>query len=243
MILSNNLKVLIAAAGKGSRSGLNYPKTLYKIDGISILERIYNVTKEWDECPSIIVSKEGKPLIKDMLDSKLITSDLLVQKAPKGMGDAILQFKKSKFFLNTKHILLLWGDLPYITSDTLYKCYQYYFEKKLDFLMPSILVKDPYTKIVRGNKNKVLKVIETKDFLHDASMISSSEREIGVFFFRKDIVFNLLDQDLDRKFGISGEHGFLYIVEHLVKNNKNVEALPIAKKQELVSLNFLSDLS
>lgn len=35
-----DLKVVIAAAGEGKRSGLNFPKTLYKINKVPILIRI-----------------------------------------------------------------------------------------------------------------------------------------------------------------------------------------------------------
>jgi hypothetical protein len=39
------------------------------------------------------------------------------------------------------------------------------------------------------------------------------------------------------------EHGFLYIIEHLVTQGFNVEALPIATKLDSISLNRMEDLS
>ena len=41
----------------------------------------------------------------------------------------------------------------------------------------------------------------------------------------------------------TGEHGFLYIVRHLAAAGYRVEALPVATKQDLISLNRLSDLA
>jgi bifunctional UDP-N-acetylglucosamine pyrophosphorylase/glucosamine-1-phosphate N-acetyltransferase len=40
----------------------------------------------------------------------------------------------------------------------------------------------------------------------------------------------------------TGEHGFLYVVEHLIQRGFKVEALPIATERDLVSLNRPSDL-
>ena len=39
------------------------------------------------------------------------------------------------------------------------------------------------------------------------------------------------------------EHGFLYIIKHLVVQGYNVDALPIATNLDLISLNSLEDLS
>ena len=36
----NNISVLIPAAGLGKRSGLNYPKSLYKVKNVPIIVRI-----------------------------------------------------------------------------------------------------------------------------------------------------------------------------------------------------------
>ena len=37
------------------------------------------------------------------------------------MGDAVLKFKKSKFYNNSDHILLIWGDIPFIKKSSIDK--------------------------------------------------------------------------------------------------------------------------
>jgi len=69
-------KVLIAAAGTGSRSGLTYPKTLYKIGEVSMLVAIIRKTIHLDKTPTIIVSQEGHPLVKAELDKYDIQHEL-----------------------------------------------------------------------------------------------------------------------------------------------------------------------
>ena len=60
MTLKNKLAVLVAAAGKGTRSGLDYPKTLFEIDGQSILSRILEVVPSLDLKPTIVASPAGE---------------------------------------------------------------------------------------------------------------------------------------------------------------------------------------
>ena len=59
------LKVVIAAAGEGKRSGLNFPKTLYKINKVPILIRIIKKINYLDKKPTVIVSQKGKKSIKE----------------------------------------------------------------------------------------------------------------------------------------------------------------------------------
>ena len=62
--------------------------------------------------------------------------------------------------------------------------------------------------------------------------------------FNRDIVFDLLKRELSGKYGkTTREHGFLYVIQHIITQGYNVEALPIATNLDLVSLNSLEDLS
>ena len=61
--------------------------------------------------------------------------------------------------------------------------------------------------------------------------------------FKKNIVFNALLSNSKNKFGnVTGEHGFLYIIEEILKLGGKVNAYKIAKKQELLSFNTADDL-
>ena len=61
--MNNRISILNSVAGKGSRSKLNYPKTLFKINNVTILERIVKNTKFLNSNISIISSLEGKDKI------------------------------------------------------------------------------------------------------------------------------------------------------------------------------------
>jgi len=238
--MNKNLHVVIAAAGKGSRSGLKYPKTLYKVGGKAIIHRIVDELAGLCEYPSIIVSPEGKKSIGSYIKKNNLQANLIVQEKARGMGDAILTFGDSKESQHTKDILLIWGDIPYINTETVSTTLETHFKNENTFTFPSRMVDKAYTIVDRNSYGQVIKVIETRE---EGLEASPGERDIGLFIFKKDIIIKLLRENYKDKFGKeTGEHGFLYIIKYLAKLNFKVEALPIARAEELKSLNRLSDL-
>ena len=80
--LKEKISIVIAAAGKGTRSKLNYPKSLYKINNQSILHRIINTLSEFGSSPIIIVSPSGHDQILDEIKRIKVQCSLLVQRNP-----------------------------------------------------------------------------------------------------------------------------------------------------------------
>ena len=85
----SKISVLIAAAGKGTRAGLPYPKTLHPVEGKPILLRIIESLESFDSCPTIIASPKGKFLIQDCLDKNNKKANIIIQNSPLGMGNAV----------------------------------------------------------------------------------------------------------------------------------------------------------
>ena len=236
----NKINVLIAAAGKGTRANLPYPKTLYKINGKEILARILDNLGDFDKNPTIIVSPNGEKNIRDFLNKNSRKANIVIQEYPKGMGDAVLSFEKSSFSSSCKNILLIWGDIPFIRKVTIQKLIRNHFENNNTFTFISSDTEKAYTRVLRNKRDDVIDIIETRE---ENIPIKKGERDIGVFIFSKDEVFNLLKLDLPRKYSLkSKEHGFLYVVNHLAKKGFKIEGMKIAKKEELISLNKISDL-
>ena len=240
MIIMNKINVLIPAAGKGTRSGLNYPKTLYKIKNKEILLRIMELLKNIDDEPTIIVSPEGKNHIKKFLIDNNQKANLVIQKRPLGMGNAILQFKDSLKFNKAENILLIWGDIPFIRKETIKIMIDHHFKYKCDFTLITKNVNSAYTLVNRDSENKIIDISETREL---GLKPKQGERDIGLFIFKKDIVMSILQENLKNKYGDkTGEHGFLYIIKYLSLRGFRIDGLPIAKDIEIKSLNFLNDL-
>jgi bifunctional UDP-N-acetylglucosamine pyrophosphorylase / glucosamine-1-phosphate N-acetyltransferase len=236
-----NIKVLIAAAGLGSRSGLSYPKTLFPVKGKPILIRLLELLKHIDTQPTVIVSPSGYDSVMNCLERSKFSAYLVIQPEPLGMGDAVLRFRNSPAFKNSEHILLVWGDIPFIQQQTVAALIEAHEKNNNDFSLVTREVDAAYTLVKRDTKGEVKGVDETRETT--ITTPHSGERDMGLFLFRKEQVLDLLAQNLVGKCGqTTGEHGFLYIIQHLVSQGFKVQGLPIATELDIVSLNTLNDL-
>jgi len=231
------IKVIIAAAGKGTRSKLNYPKTLFKVNGVPILIRLLKATKHIDNAPIIIASEEGRKPIGDVLEGFGFSSTILIQKNQLGMGDAVLQSRKYRKIKEIENSLLLWGDLPFIKKRTINKLLELHIKDNSDFSFPTLVSQDPYTLVKRNKDQRVVDLIELKNSSREKPV--EGERDIGVFLYKTKLILSLLRKKRqDRK----SELGFLNLVRILSKNGSNVNGYKIATKREALSFNSKDDL-
>lgn len=237
--LNRKIKVLIVAAGEGKRANLDYPKTLYKINNVPILIRILKKISYIDSCPTIIVSKKGKGAISKCINEYNFKAELIIQNKPKGMGNAILRYGKSKFYRKYKNILLIWGDLPFIYKNTLKQLVNSYFLKKSFFTIVTGIIRNPYTLILRDSNMNICKILESRK---EHINLHTGERDIGIFLFNIRLLYYLYKfrhyDFIDNK----KEHNFLYIINILYKNKLKISSSKISNKKEFISFNSLRDL-
>lgn len=235
------LRALVAAAGRGTRAGLPYPKTLYQIQGKPILIHIVELLAPFDSQPTVIVSTNGESPISHSLAHYGVAAHLAVQYEPRGMGDAVLCYEQSPAFAEAEHVLLVWGDIPFIQPATVATMVKAHFLHENDFTFATRCVSSAYTIVTRNAAGQVIDVIETRE--QGLAVPQPGERDIGMFVFRKTLVIDTLREELAGKWGRStGEHGFLYVIRHLVERGFRVKALPVARELDLVSLNSLKDI-
>jgi bifunctional UDP-N-acetylglucosamine pyrophosphorylase/glucosamine-1-phosphate N-acetyltransferase len=157
------------------------------------------------------------------------------------MGDAVLRFKDSQAFNTAEHVLLIWGDIPFVQPSTLEALVTTHLQHQNDFTLVTRTVEKAYTMVLRDQQGSVKGVRETRE--SGESSASRGERDIGLFIFSIMPVLDALQESLPGKLGqVTGEHGFLYVIEHLVRKGYRVEALPVATELDLVSLNSMSDI-
>jgi bifunctional UDP-N-acetylglucosamine pyrophosphorylase/glucosamine-1-phosphate N-acetyltransferase len=235
------LHALVAAAGRGTRAGLPYPKTLFPVLGKPILIRIAELLDAYDSQPTVIVSPEGEDPVRECLQQHGRIAHLVVQPEPRGMGDAVLHFAHSPAYPDSENVLLVWGDIPFIQPETLRGLVQAHEDGGNDFTFVTRNVESAYTVVARDAAGVVVGVVESRE--EGTERLQAGERDIGLFVFRKTPIIEMLQQDLAGKYGkLTGEHGFLYVIGHLARLGFKVEALPIATALDLVSLNSLRDI-
>ncbi|WP_295163957.1 bifunctional UDP-N-acetylglucosamine diphosphorylase/glucosamine-1-phosphate N-acetyltransferase GlmU [uncultured Buchnera sp.] len=157
-MLKKEINVVILAAGKGTRMKSSYPKVLHKLGGKTILEHVIKIAKSIKPKKIILVYNNKEKTIESTINDTSI--DWIVQKEPKGTGDAILT--ASKNFSDNDDIVVLYGDMPCISIESIKKLFNSKKKSKISLLTARTKNPDGYGRVLKKN-GKVIKIIEEQD--------------------------------------------------------------------------------
>lgn len=157
--MSNSaLSVVILAAGKGTRMYSNLPKVLHPLAGKPMVQHVIDAATQVGARNVHLVYGHGG----DLLKKNLAGSDLnwVLQAEQLGTGHAMQQ--AAPFFADDEDVLMLYGDVPLISVDTLNKLLKAKPDGGIGLL--TVVLDDPtgYGRIVREN-GVVTGIIEQKD--------------------------------------------------------------------------------
>lgn len=156
----NGLSIVILAAGKGTRMRSDIPKVLHQLAGKTLIDHVIDTCKSLASQAIYVIYGHDGEKIKEALASQPIK--LVEQTAILGTGHAVLQVKP--FIRDDENILILYGDAPLITAETLEKLIQKKNENNAIILLTAN-VDDPngYGRILRERNGRVCGIIEQKD--------------------------------------------------------------------------------
>lgn len=229
------IKLLIPAAGKGERTGLNFPKTIYRLNNKPILINILDTCHNIDNNPIIISSPKGVKKIEDILKEYSKKAEILIQNKPTGMADAVIKVSESKEFEKNNNFLLIWSDLISPNIITILKLIENHFKYKNDFSIATIDSRNCYSKVYRES-GKLLYIEELKG----KNEVYHGERDVGIFIINKSVI-DCLKKNI-KKLLYNNETSFLKSIAVCIQNNLQVEAYKIATKQDLESFNSFKDI-
>lgn len=155
------LIAVIPAAGRGSRLGIDTPKALIKPDDKTTLLEIMHskVLPVVDQL--IFVVNPSMPKHRNW--PNLVDSEIVIQKEPTGMGDAI--FCAAQFIKSASLVLVIWADQYGISTSTIERAlYEHQLsgnaEKKIT--VPLINVEHPYVEYVFTD-NKIDSIKQSRE--------------------------------------------------------------------------------
>ena len=114
-MLNNAMSVVILAAGKGTRMYSDLPKVLHTLAGKPMVQHVIDAANELGATHVHLVYGHGGDLLKQTLkDGNL---NWVLQAEQLGTGHAMQQ--AAPFFGDDEDILMLYGDVPLISVETL----------------------------------------------------------------------------------------------------------------------------
>ena len=183
-----NIHTIILAAGEGSRMKSNRAKSLQKVGGVTMLEKICQTAGSISPKITLVVGFDKESIIKE--SSKFI-SDISIGEQPDaiGTGDAVKCGIDNA--QDGSKILVLYGDVPLIKKNTLTELIKSSEEG------PSILttvLDDPfgYGRVKKDREGNATAIVEEKDANNEEKQIN--EIFTGVLCSSKSLLKEALSE-------------------------------------------------
>lgn len=215
-----SLKALILAAGKGTRMKSELPKVVHACNGKPMVQYVIEASKEAgaDKVCVIVGYKahEVESAINDTVEYAFQTEQLGTGHAVKCAG---------KFIGNEGNVIILCGDTPLITGETLKRLVDFHIQGDYGVTVLSAILDDAtgYGRIIRDNNGDFQKIVEQKD----ANALEKQVKEInsGMYVFKCDELSRALDK-LDNN-NAAGEYYLTDTIEIIKNKGLRVAAMPL----------------
>lgn len=233
-----SLKVIVLAAGKGTRMRSHHPKVLQPLAQKPLLAHVVETAKQLSDQPIITIVGHGADQVKSVMGSEGLV--YIEQTEQLGTGHAV-QVAES-YIEDDDTVLILYGDVPLTQVSTLNALVsQVDSQHPLALLTIKLEDASGYGRIVRDGKGSVSSIVEEKDATEAQKAIT--EINTGMLAAKGQQLREWLSQISNDN--AQGEYYLTDIVALCVESgdsvatsqpNSEMEVLGVNNKQQLQSL-------
>ncbi len=230
-----SLSIIILAAGQGTRMYSELPKVLHQLAGKSLLEHVHHTASMLETRGiHIIYGYGGDQLIEE---HSHLDVDWVEQKEQLGTGHAVKQALPN--IPDKDLVLVLYGDVPLITNETLSDLVN--AAEETTFSLLTTFVEDPrgYGRIVRNKNDEVSRIVEEKDASKDEKKIREINTGMMVVNGKalKQWVEKLEDNNAQSEFYLTD------VIEMAVNDGIKVNAVQPYSEVEIRGVNDRAQLA
>lgn len=168
------LRVVILAAGKGTRMRSDLPKVLHKVANKPMVEHVIDTARSLKpEAINLIYGHGGEQLQKTIQGEDLTWVE---QREQLGTGHAVQQV--IPYLKDDEKVVILYGDVPLLTESTLIKLLTATQTTELGLLTMTLDDPNGYGRIVRNTDKQVTGIVEQKDA--NAEQLAIQEVNTGI---------------------------------------------------------------
>ena len=225
---NQKLSAVILAAGKGTRMYSDLPKVLHKIAGKPMVKHVIDTVKKLGVENIHLIYGHGGELMQQRLQNEPV--NWVLQAEQLGTGHAMQQ--AAPHFADDENILMLYGDGPLITVETLQKLIAAKPQNGISLL--TVKLDDPtgYGRIVRKDGN-VVAIVEQKDA--SAEQLAIQEVNTGVMVASGASFKNWLARLTNNN--AQGEYYMTDVIEFANQDGCQVCAVSAADRMEVEGAN------
>ena len=230
-----SLTTIILAAGKSTRMLSLKSKILFKISAEPIIQHVYNAARKIKSNNIICVLSNPPEELTKFIKENNIKSAL--QKKPSGTADAVKSALKKIPSKRNNNILILCGDVPFISSQSLN-----IMIKKLnqsDLCLGTFNQVNPkgYGRVIRDG-NKVIKIVEEKDASEKIKKVT--EINTGIICIKEHVLRKYIgkinNNNKQKEFYLTD------LIALLSDNNHKISTYSIKDELETMGINSKKDL-
>ena len=235
------IKSIILGAGKGTRMKSDMPKVLHTIFDKALLGYVIdavNGTNLIDE-NYIIVGHQAEE-VESYVKSNYENSKCVLQSPQLGTGHAVsMALPYLKDFEG--EAVILCGDTPLITSDTLKEFIEYHKANNSDITVMSAIFENPanYGRIIRNSDGTLNSIVEEKDA--DAEQKAVKEINAGIYCVNWGKIKSAFSELKTNN--AQGEYYLTDIIKWGNENKLRVNAYTLKNNEEIFGINSKANLA
>jgi bifunctional UDP-N-acetylglucosamine pyrophosphorylase/glucosamine-1-phosphate N-acetyltransferase len=238
--MSQNLEVIILAAGLGTRMKSATIKILHRAAGRPIIDYVLDLASVLGEKPPIVIVGHQREAVQKALGER---ARFAVQEQQLGTGHAVMQAAQvlEPNAIAGNRFLILSGDVPLTRPETLQQLLDEHERSRNALTLLTMKPADPgmYGRIVRDGSGGVERIVEAKDASPAEKQIG--EVNAGIYVFNGEQLFdNLRELSTDNA---QGEYYLTDLLGTLRKAGHRVGAVVASDPIEALGVNSRSELA
>ncbi|MDA3732764.1 bifunctional UDP-N-acetylglucosamine diphosphorylase/glucosamine-1-phosphate N-acetyltransferase GlmU [Niameybacter massiliensis] len=229
-------KSIILAAGQGTRMKSNTSKVLHEIFHQPLVHYPIEAARyAGAEEVCLVVGHKAEEVMATFGE----TVQYALQTEQLGTGHAVMQ--AMDFIEDEGEVLILYGDTPLITAETIEKMLAFHRRKKNAVTVLSAIVDNPtgYGRIVRDESKHFVKIVEQKDATDEEKRIC--EINGGMYVFEAKLLKFALSKITNNN--VQNEYYLTDTIEILLHEGYNVDAIAIMNPDDILGVNSRAQLA
>ena len=235
------IKSIILAAGKGTRMKSDTPKVLHTIFDKTLVGYVIdavNNTGLADE--NFVIVGHQAERVEEYINENYDNAKCILQSPQLGTGHAVsMALPYLKDF--DGEVIILCGDTPLITSETIKEFVEYHRENKSDLTVMSAIFENPtnYGRIIRNQDGSLNSIVEEKDATPEQKVVKEINAGIYCINWAKiKPAFNELTSN-----NAQGEYYLTDIIKWGNEKNLSVNAYTLKNNEEIFGINSKTHLA
>lgn len=235
------IKSIILAAGKGTRMKSDTPKVLHTIFDKTLVGYVIdtvNNTGLADE--NFVIVGHQAERVEEYINKNYDNAKCVLQSPQLGTGHAVsMALPYLKDF--DGEVIILCGDTPLITSETIKEFVEYHRNNKSDLTVMSAIFENPtnYGRIIRNQDSSLNSIVEEKDATPEQKAVKEINAGIYCINWAKiKPAFNELTSN-----NAQGEYYLTDIIKWGNEKNLSVNAYTLKNNEEIFGINSKTHLA